>query len=267
MDNKMEMTTGRKESHYLWSAEEVDGKVNVRRSVAEREDWSDEEVEYAQAVNASAWGIFGASIVDDPMLSLSLSKEWADHLGKTASMLVSAGVELPEIPTWDKLKVAYGSDVIQDIRGHISIGIKARKIGKYLNVPLMFAYDVMEGYRDLDKTALRDVINTIRSEGVDEAYSKFGKVAGEIHDLFVEYSDTGAHKIAVDDIAKAYWIGLLGPNAIPMIEEVKKRVRADVISVYLKKHSVDQNAIDYYTKYYGHYGELLTKGDVSKKRL
>lgn len=252
----------------MWNAErDANGKLIVRRSVAERDDWSDEEIEYAQNVNASAWGLFGASLVDDPMFGNDFSTDLREHLNRSAKLLIKQGHRLDRVPSWRELKRAFGEELINDIRDHVSTGIKARQASKYFNIPLVMAYDVIDGYKEFDKKALKEVINSIKSEGFEKACNRFGKVAGEIGDIFGEYSETGSHKIAVDEAAKDYWVSYLGPFGAELIRDIKKRVRADMASAFLKKQGVDEAARKYYEDYYGNYGVLLTKGDVTKRRL
>jgi len=258
-----------KASHHLWNAEEVSGKINIKRTEAERDDWTEEEkAEFDNSLHRAMWGLVASSIIDEPLFNISLDKSLVDELNKSAKALSDSGVDLPYIPSWGELRKAYGTEAIDMVRDHITAGIKARKISKYLNVPLVLAYDIMEGYKDVNKEELRTVISSIRSEGSKVACDRFGKIAGEISDIFSECAEYGYHKISVDEASKAYWLGLLGPSAIPMVEDVKKRVRADLAGSYFQKQGADSFAVEYYKKLYGNeLGELITKGVTKKKRI
>jgi hypothetical protein len=257
-----------KQSHRLWSKEQdSNGNVIIKRSSPERDDWSEEDLEYARSASQSIWGLFGASLVDDNMFKNDLSRSLINHLNRSASVLRSQKVKLPKIPTWRELRARHGSDLIDEVRDSVSMGIKARQASLFLNIPLIMAYDIVDGYKSFDKKALKEVLDSIKSEGPEASYDKFGKVAGELTQLLDEYSQTGLHKMAVDDQAKDYWLSYLGPYAEELVRDVRRRVRADMASQWLRKQSVDESAREYWENYYGAYGTSLVQGDVSKKRL
>jgi len=66
-------------------------------------------------------------------------------------------------------------------------------------------------------------------------------------------------RIAVDDAAKRYWQTYFGDYGSTWVGDVKRRLRADLISASLKATGVDQAAADYYGEYFGDYGEDLVE--------
>jgi hypothetical protein len=66
-------------------------------------------------------------------------------------------------------------------------------------------------------------------------------------------------RIAVDDAAKRYWQTYFGDYGSTWVGDVKRRLRADLISASLKATGVDQAAADYYGAYFGDYGEDLVE--------
>jgi len=250
-----------KKGHHLWSAEKTpDGKMVVRRSRLERDDWDESELEYARNVAASVWGVFGAHMADVGLFNTTLDKANVDYLNKAASKLLGDNLKPSKPATWESLKGAFGKDAVEEAKALIAKGIKARVISKDMDIPLVMAYDLMDGYSDIDNNQLKKVLASVKSGKVNS------KIASEIKTIYDEYAETNSHKIAIDEVAKKYFINYYGNFGEELVKEIKKRVRADLARRWLTKQGLDQAAIDYWQDYYGEYGRLLTKGDVTKER-
>jgi len=245
-----------KDAHHLWSAtKDEDGNINLSRSRLEKERFADVDINMKKKMTRAAtivWGLFGASLVDDQVLSSDVPLSIANNFNKAASKL--SYKDAPRIYSWDELRVAFGNDVIADIRKNISDGMKYRMASKYLGVPFVIAVDIVNELNNVDKHDVKNVISHVKKGYKSVAIDKFGKIAQKVIQVLDKSTEVG-HKIAIDNSAEKYWENYYGPYGKELVREIKKRVRADLANEWLRKNGVDEAAAKYWSEYYGAYGQ------------
>lgn len=251
----------RRKAHPLWSAERGEnGKITVRRSEAEREDL--EDVEYSKAVVASAWGLFGASLIDNSGFDRAeMPVSVRERFNLVANQLKASGEAPPKVRTWEQLTKVLGSDKVVEIKQSISQGMKIRQASKYFNLPFVITADLIEDVDVIGKKAMKDVVDLVRSGQRSRAVQHYGKVAKKVSTLYAVAQKTGNHRIAVDESAEKYWEEYYGEYGKQLVKEVKKRVRADVAYEWLRRCGVDEEAAKYWQTYFtdSDYGKALTE--------
>lgn len=254
-----------KKTHRLWEVQTDGDDVVIRRSQLERNDWDEATMEQARNVAASIWGVVGANMIDDPMFLMEVPSSLVVKLNKAANDLSKKACVPNVVLERSELYEKYSKEAVDEAMLAIAQGMKARRLSKYYNVPLVLAYDLMDKFADIDKKELLDIINTVRTGGLlNKKLSS--KTAAEVSVLWSEYSESGLHKVAIDDAAKEYWEKYYGPFGKELVRDIRKRVRADLAKKWLTKVGLDQAAIEYWSNYYGEYGKLLTREDIVKER-
>lgn len=239
-----------KKSHHLWRAEMDEKGLAVRRSKTEELD----EEEEAKEVTAALWGLWGASLVDDQTLSSEIPQSIVARFNEVGNRSVKQA--RPELPAWKKLRRAYGSGKIDEIRKSIALGIRIRQASKELDVPFLMASEIVSDFQNVDKRVVKALVNELKSGNKDKA-AKFGKVGRKLSSLYDEFSRQ-PRKIAVDEKAKNYWQSYYGAYGEDLVEDIKRRVRADLAEKWLRKNGVDDAAARYWSNYFKDgYGEAL----------
>ena len=253
-----------KRSHHLWNAEaDENGNVLVNRTNAEREDLDD--FEYIRAVSASAWGLFGAHLVDElDNPKLNIPKAIVNRFEVVAKTLKESNEVPPSVKSWEDLSKEYSTDTINEVRQFVAHGMKTRQLSKEYSLPFVAAADLIDDIDLIGKEAVTDIISKIKS-GDSEVFEEYGKAAEKIAGLYRE-AKQGMCKLAVDSTSKDYWIAYYGEYGEQLVKDVKKRIKADVAFDWLLKNGVDQAAADYWQNYFseGGYGKALTE-TVPKK--
>jgi hypothetical protein len=254
-------------AHHLWSANATEeGKISVMRSKAEPEEFDLDPVEKeaAEDISKAYWGIWGASLADNELLSTDIPKGIVDRLNIVAVQDMSAG-KTAAVHSWDKLRRAFGGEKINDIRKNVSDGIRIRVISKYLNVPFVVTAELVDHLGDIKNSEFKSIMDLVKSGRGKKAAEEFGAKAKTANKIYNYYRKTGATKLAVDDKARMYFESYYGPFGKELTREVKKRVRADLLSHWMKKNGVDEKAVEYWSAYYSDgYGEQMVK-DLAKK--
>lgn len=253
----------RRQGHPLWSAEKrEDGKVMLSRSVAEREDLEEVGQDYVQAVVASAWGLFGANLIDNSGFDRAeMPVSVKDRFNLVASQLKREGEEPPKVRTWTQLTKVLGSAKVAEIKQAVAQGMKVRQASKYFNLPFVVTADLIEDADVIGRKAMKDVINLVRAGKRSVAIKQYGKIAKKVGTLYDVARKTGNHRLAVDDSAKSYWEDYYGEYGKQLVKEVKKRIRADVAYEWLRRCGVDEAAAKYWQNYFtdSDYGKALTE--------
>jgi len=252
-----------RQAHHLWSAHtDEQGKISVVRSKTEPEDF---DREAAADISNAYWGLWGASLVDNELLSNNIPSGIVARLGKVAKNTLKRDPLVPRVLKWSVLRKTFGSDVVDEIRKNISDGMKIRIASKYLNIPFVVTAELMDYFGDVNKQEFKSIINLVKAGQNREATRKFGSKARTTKRVYDHYSKSGYSKLAVDDQAKAYWEQYFGPFGVELTREIKKRVKADLISSWMRKNGVDEAAVEYWSSYYSDgYGADMTK-DLAKK--
>lgn len=239
-----------KDAHHLWEPRIEGDKISVRRTKAEELD-EDE----AREVTAALWGLWGASLVDDPTLSSDIPKSIVARFNAVARD--SKRPEQPKLHTWDDLRRAYTNEVVTEVRQSIALGIKIRQASKELDVPFLMASEIVAEFPSVDKRVVKALVNELKT-GKATKVSKCGSVGKRLSTL---YNDFAKHprKIAVDDKAKRYFEEYFGPYGKDMVADIKKRVKADLAEKWLRKNGVDDVAAKYWENYFSDsgYGKAL----------
>jgi hypothetical protein len=257
MENKIPTS---RSAHHLWTAEKDDkGSPRVRRSKLEPDKFDvDEESQSRTAAisrkiagdNCAAYlGIFGATLVDDPTLNSEIPRGVVGRFN-----IVARDESVPQVRTWDELREAFGPDAINHIRASVSNGMQVRMASKYLDVPFVIAADIVDQLADLPKVAVKQAVDYLKSGGKTASSKLDNDTVSRVAAIFSEYRDGQSHKIAIDSNAEAYWTAYYGPFGSELVREVKKRVRADLASAWMRKNGVDSAASEYWSKYFGAYG-------------
>ena len=256
-------------AHHLWSAEVGnEGNVTITRSTAEREDLEAAEAEFAKDVVDSAWGFFGAKLVDTSGFDrIEMPVAVRDRFNTVASQLKEAGENPPKVHSWEDLEKVFGTDTVKDIKFAVVHGMKVRRASKFLNLPFILTADLLEDVEVIGKSAVKDIISRIKAGKADEAIQEYGTPAEKVVTLFKEARKTGNYKIAVDEAAKQYWEDYYGEYGAQLVKETQKRIRADLAFEWLQKCGVDQAAAEYWQNYFSDsdYGKALT--EVLPKKL
>ena len=251
----------KKDAHHMWNAEtDNDGKVVVNRTNAEREDL--DEYEFARQVSASAWGLFGASLLDEvgSIRASKMPQAVKDRMAVVANELKEAGDFGPEVKSWDQLDREYDKDTMEELRGYVAHGMKTRQASKFFNLPFVATADILEDAEVIGKKAMKDIVDRVKTGKADEAVEDYGTPAAKVASVYEE-AKQGLCKMAVDESAKAYWESYYGEYGEQLVKDVKKRVKADVAFEWLTKCGVDQACADYWQSYFteGGYGKALTE--------
>jgi len=249
-----------KQSHHLWNAEtDENGNVIVNRTSAEREEFDANE--YARVVSASAWGLFGAGLVDElDHPKMEIPKSICARFERVASTLKEAGDVPPIVKAWTDLNAEYGSEIITELRQFVAHGMKTRQASKYLNVPFIAAADLLDDIDIMGKQAVKSIVDEVRAGNEDSIISEYGAPAQKVASLFEE-AKNGLCKLAIDSAAKDYWVAYYGEYGAQLVKEVKKRIRADIAHEWLTKCGVDAVAAAYWQNYFSEagYGKALTE--------
>lgn len=258
-----------KNAHHLWSAYRDDeGRVSVVRSKEEPEEWSDDNIdkEAARETSKAYWGLWGASLVDNEPFFNDIPSGIVDRFNVVAKKALDENKTQRRVYSWKELKTAFGKNVVNEIRESISDGMKIRLASKYLNTPFVITAELIDHLEDLDRKSLKDIVNLVRKGKDKEAIAKFGDSAKTASKIYKYYSKTGRTKLAVDEKAKRYFEDYFGPFGKELTREIKKRVRADLVSSWMRKNGVDESAREYWSSYYSatDYGEEMVK-DIAKK--
>ena len=248
-----------KKSHHLWSAGRGEsGSINISRAKAEKEDYintGDEKMatqdEEMRDICNAMWGLIGANMAESHTLHNRIPGDIVQRFNESYKV---ASNDSPNIYSWDKIAVAFGSDIISDIKESIVNGFKIRLASRTYSVPFLLAADILDDLDQVSKKNAKNIINLIKDGNSTLAIRKFGRVASKVAGSYREYVQT-MPKIAVDEKAKNYWQEYYGPFGSELVREVKKRVRADLAKEWMKKYSVDDKAAEYWSNFYGEYGE------------
>jgi len=255
-------------AHHLWSAHSDEGgKVKLVRSKMEPENFEDlegTEKEAAREVSNAYWGLWGASLTDNELLSSDIPAGIVDRLNIVAGEM-SRKQASARVYNWNELRTAFGSTTVDEIRKSISDGMKIRMISKHLDVPFIITAELIDHFGDTDKQELKDIVDLIRNGNSKRAVKEFGSKAQKVKKICDHYVRTGSTKLAVDEKAKSYWENFYGPYGKELTREIKRRVRADLLGSWMHKNGVDDSAKDYWSSYYSEgYGEEMVK-DLAKK--
>lgn len=237
-----------KNSHHLWEPRVEGDRVSIRRTKAE--ELEDE----AREVTAALWGLWGASLVDDPTLASEIPKSIVarfNHVARDVSKPAQ-----PKLPSWDELRRAYTVEAVDQVRQSIALGIKIRQASKELNVPFLMASEIVAEFPSVDKRVVKALVNELKTGKITKV-ARCGTVGRKLASL---YNDFAKHprKIAIDEAAKAYYKNYWGPFGEDMVADIKKRVRADLAEKWLRKNGVDDVAAKYWREYFSSgYGEAL----------
>ena len=256
-------------AHHLWSAHSGEGgKVKLVRSKVEPENFEDLEgieKEAAREVSNAYWGLWGASLTDNELLSSDIPSGIVDRLNIVAGEMSRNKQASARVYSWKELRTAFGSNRVDEVRKSISDGMKIRMISKYLDVPFIITAELIDHFGDTDKRELKDIIDLVRSGNSKRAVKEFGNKAQKVKKICDHYVRTGSTKLAVDDKAKDYWSSYMGPFGKELTREIKRRVRADLLGSWMHKNGVDEAAKEYWSSYYADgYGEKMVK-DMAKK--
>ena len=222
---------------------------------------NDKERDTAKEVCAAVWGLWGASLVDGAF-GTEIPSGVVARLAKVAARESQAGNTYSKVYTWSELRRAFGTEVVDDIRGHVSDGMRVRMASRYLDVPFLVAADIIDRFGSTEN--LKEIVAAVKT-GKQETICKLGKTAGVIQGIYQRYTETGNHRLAIDDAAKKYYETYYGPFGKELTREIKRRVRADLAEAWLRKNGVDQKAIDYWSAYFSNgYGEEMVK-ELAKK--
>lgn len=200
---------------------------------------------------AAILGVFGADLVDNPILGTDLPA------GVVRSFNVSSRVEeAPKILTWGELRTAFSDDAVGHVRRSIGYGMKTRMASKALGVPFIVAADILDKLPNVPADVVKravDYVKAGKAEGRKASSMDF--VTRRVSAILAEYRDPSTHRLAVDERAAAYWEAYYGPFGKELVREVQKRVRADLAGEWLRKNGVDEVAAEYWRNYFGEYGD------------
>lgn len=250
-----------KRSHHLWSAEKDEaGKIKVNRSAAEKEEWETMENKKTasrkeadrETVNA-LWGLFGASLVDSSALTSTIPARVAKQFNTINP------APAPEVKTWDELRTAFGSEIVNDIRKAVAHGIKIRLASKFLDVPFILATDIVNALPAVDLKHSKIMVEGIKQGKVTKIVKTYGQDAIKVANLFEEFKSGGMPKIAIDDAAKKLFESYWGPYGKELCVEIKRRVRADLAKKWMMKHAIDEKAAEYWSAYFASYGDAWVR--------
>lgn len=253
----------KRKAHPLWNAERGEnGKVILNRAVAEREDLEEAGADYMKAVVASAWGLFGAGLIDNSGFDRAeMPLSVRDRFNVVATQLKAEGEEPPKVRSWNQLARVIGSDKVVEIKQAVAQGMKIRQASKYFNLPFVITADLIEDADVIGRKAMRDIVNLVRAGKRSVAIKQYGKIGRKVGTLYDVACKTGNHRLAVDDSAKSYWEDYYGEYGKQLVKEVKKRIRADVAYEWLRRCGVDEAAAKYWQNYFtdSDYGKALTE--------
>lgn len=252
-----------RKAHPLWSAERKEnGKITVHRSVAERDDLEDAGMTYTKAVVASAWGLFGAGLIDNSGFDRAeMPLSVRDRFNLVARQLQKEGEEPPKVRTWRELTKVLGADKVVEVKQSVAQGMKIRQASKFFNLPFVITADLIDDADVIGRKAMKDIVELVRSNRRNVALKQYGKIARKVGQLYDVARKTGNHKMAIDDKAKSYWEDYYGEYGKQLVKEVKKRIRADVAYEWLRRCGVDEAAAKYWQNYFtdSDYGKALTE--------
>lgn len=257
----------RRQAHHLWNAERADGKVTIKRTKAEKDAWDVDgekkasrmtkeasmNKEAARVAAQAMWGVFGASLVDDPSLTSEIPKSVVARFNERAG-----SVEAIKLKSWDELRTEYGDSVVSEARVAIADGMRCRMFGKEANLPLMVAKDVLDALPGVDLSHLKSMVDGVRVGKVAEVVRTYGEDGKKVAVIYKEAVKTGSHKIAVDSAAKSLIEEYFGPYGKELTKSIQKRVRADLAARWLRRNGCDQSAADVWASYLGEYGSYWT---------
>jgi len=256
-------------AHHLWNAETgKDNNITITRSVAEREDLEAAEAEFAKSVADSAWGFFGARLVDSSGFDrIEMPVSIQNRFNSVARQLTASKESPPKVYSWQDLGKVFGEDTIKEIKFAVAHGMRVRQASKFLNLPFILTADLIEDVEVIGKNAVKDIVSRVKAGRVKEAISEYGTPAKKVAKLFKEAHELNNHRIAVDEAAKKYWEDYYGEYGAQLVKEIKKRVRADLAYEWLRKCGVDEAAAKYWQNYFSDsdYGKALT--EVLPKKL
>ena len=260
-----------KQSHHLWSLfKDESGTLKAKRERQEPESFNEEsKMDKSASVKQASkdlfklyWGLVGANLVNDTFTStVKIPKSVVAKLneeakGKTATK---------KLASWDELREEHTDETISMIREAIAEGMKIRIASLTYNLPFIAAADIVFGVKEQDSEKIKQALNLIRENKIEEAKGEFGKLASDLCEIY-DNATKGLSKLAVDESASDYWESYYGPYGKTLVTDIKKRVKADLLVAKLVKSGVDSSAADYWSSYYdGDYGKMLVK-DVSNKK-
>lgn len=141
-----------------------------------------------------------------------------------AKTLQDSGETAPRVLAWEELASAFGEDKVKEAREFVAHGMQTRQASKYFNVPFILAADLLEDAEIIGKKAMKELVNACKEE-------LKGKKASR--KVLASYGKV-AHKVL------------------------------NLMKAGNHKLAVDQAADDYWTSYYGEYGEQMVK-EVKKR--
>jgi|GEM_PF-2894198 len=257
------------EAHHLWDAARDDeGRLKIRRNRMEAEVFDTDEQkkeatrreaglhkeasgkEAARETAQALWGLFGADLVDEPTLNEEIPVSVSRRFNTAARNEAP-----PKVHTWDELRRAFGAEHVDHARKAIAHGMKVRFASKYLDVPFIIAAEIITQLPDVPKTEVKQAIDLIKTGRKIAAFQSGGAAARRVALILDEYVDPASHRIAIDQKAKDYFSAYYGPFGEELVREIKKRVRADLASSWMRRNGVDAVAAEYYSKYFGAYGQ------------
>jgi hypothetical protein len=248
-----------KQSHHLWQSNATrDGDVIVNRTKAEREDLDDLELYQAKA--AASLGMWGASMTDLRQFS-RLPHNASKHYSKVAKELQDAGETAPKVMSWAKLSKAFGADKVASVKESVEFGMKARLASKELNIPFVMAADLVEDWEKVGTAVLKEIVDTVKEGKTSSAPKALVKKVRQV-------LSSSIPKIAIDQAAAEYYKAYYGPFGESLVKEVKKRVKADLVKLWMVKQGVDEAAAEYWSAYYSDtgYGADMTKDVKDRKK-
>lgn len=231
----------KRRSHKLWSAtSDEKGNIVLHRTTAERDDL--ESFEYLKPVVATSLGLWGSYLVDSSVF-YGIPSDIVSGYQLTAFKLRHAGA--PRVLSWRELYNGFGEKKVKEATKYILLGMKARRTSKDLNIPWITAADVQEHVDVVGKKVVASIIRDFKGGRPNKARRQYGKIAEEI-----ESAMKLPTKISVDKTTKDYWEKYFGPYGEQMTKELKKRIKADLHNVWLKKSGLDDYSADYWSKIY-----------------
>jgi hypothetical protein len=246
-------------AHHLWAVDEDDKGVRVRRNRQEPEMFSSDEKRVASNLSqqiaaekcAAILGVFGADLVDNPILGTDLPA------GVVRSFNTASRVdETPKVYTWDELRNAFSDDAVSHVRRSIGQGMKTRMASKALGVPFIVAADILDKLPNVSADVVKRAVDFVKAGKADgRRLASMDFVTRRVAAVLAEYHEPSTHRLAVDEKAAAYWEAYYGPFGKELVREVQKRVRADLAGEWLRKNGVDEVAAEYWRNYFGEYGD------------
>jgi hypothetical protein len=223
----------------------------------------------AQARFEATWATYGAVLADE--LAKPLASSALERIRATASrrQAAAAAGERSRVSSWSALAGYAGEKTARVARTLTLTGVAVRRASQTLRLPFALAWQL---WPELAATPLATNQKIRAAFGGDRAAQV--EVDREVQPTVLKaWREAFAHhqtgtlplqqKVAVDQAAEDYWRAYFGTYGDTWVREVKRRVRADLVSATLQRQGVDQSAADYWSDYFGEYGDDLV-GDPER---